>query len=183
MRKFMNKWSRKLHRWGAIITAIPVAIILGTGVLLQFKKEKNPLGEWVQPATMRGSTKQLTISFDEILEVARAVPEAQIESWDDVDRLDVRPGRGMLKVRANNRWEVQIDGATAEILSVKYRRSDLIESIHDGSFFHDKAKMWVFFPAGAILLGLWFSGIYLWILPIWAKRAGRIRRAARGMSA
>jgi hypothetical protein len=29
-----------------------------------------------------------------------------IETWSDVDRLDVRPGKGMLKVRAKNRWEI-----------------------------------------------------------------------------
>jgi hypothetical protein len=35
----------------------------------------------------------------------------------------------------------------------------------------------VFLPAGAVLLGLWVTGVYLWILPFAAKRAGRRRRA------
>ncbi len=183
MRTFVNKWSRKLHRWGAIITAIPVIVILCTGVLLQFKKEKNALGDWIQPPTARVETAELTISFADILEAVSAVPEAEIASWDDVDRLDVRPGKGIVKVRANNRWEVQVDTGTAEVIHIAFRRSDLIESIHDGSFFHDKAKIWVFLPAGVILLFLWITGIYLWILPIWAKRAGRKRRLARGFEA
>ena len=183
MRKFVNKWSRKLHRWGAILTAIPVIVILCTGVLLQFKKEKHALGNWIQPPTLSGASGELSVSFDAILAAARTVPEAAIESWDDVDRLDVRPGKGVVKVRANNRWEVQIDTSNAEVIHVAYRRSDLIEAIHDGSFFHDKAKIWVFLPAGAILVFLWVSGIYLWILPIWSKRAGRKRRLARGLDA
>jgi len=183
VRTFVNKWSRKLHRWGAIITAIPVVVILCTGVLLQFKKEKHAFGDWIQPPTARGSTSELSITFADILEAASAVPEAEIASWDDIDRLDVRPDKGIVKVRANSRWEIQIDTGTGEVVHVAYRRSDLIEAIHSGSFFHDKAKIWIFMPAGAILLFLWISGIYLWILPIWAKRAGRKRRLARGLEA
>ena len=104
---------------------------------------------------------------------AASVEEAGIEGWDDVDRLDVRPGRGMLKVRAKNRWEVQVDAATGEVLQASYRRSDLIESIHDGSFFADAAKLWVFLPAALILLGLWISGVYLWLLPHLVRRRRR----------
>lgn len=75
-----------------------------------------------------------TLSFAEVLEIAKSAPEAEILSWDDIDRLDVRPDKGMLKVRSKNRWEVQVDTATGEILQVAFRRSDLIESLHDGSF-------------------------------------------------
>ena len=107
---------------------------------------------WIQPPTQRGSTEELGIGFEEILASARSVPEAGIKGWDDVDRLDVRPSKGMLKVRARNRWEIQLDAATGEILQVAYRRSDLIESLHDGSFFHDKIKLYVFVPSAVLHL-------------------------------
>lgn len=171
--KFINKWSRKLHRWGAILIALPLLVVICTGLLLQLKKEWG----WIQPAERRGVGTTPSITFDQILTALRGVPEAEVESWEDVDRLDVRPGKGMLKVRCNNDWEVQIDTATGEVLQVAYRRSDLIESIHDGSFFHANAKLWVFLPSGLVLLALWFTGVYLWVLPIWAKRSGRKRRA------
>lgn len=171
--KFINKWSRKLHRWGAILIALPLLVVICTGLLLQLKKE----WVWIQPAERRGVGTTPSITFDQILTALRGVPEAEVESWEDVDRLDVRPGKGMLKVRCNNDWEVQIDTATGEVLQVAYRRSDLIESIHDGSFFHASAKLWVFLPSGLVLLALWFTGVYLWVLPIWAKRSGRKRRA------
>ncbi len=61
------------------------------------------------------------------------------------------------------------------MLQVAYRRSDLIESIHDGSFFHDRAKLWVFLPAGLILIGLWVTGVYLWLLPHLVKRRRKER--------
>jgi hypothetical protein len=177
--KFINKWSRKLHRWGAIAIAIPALVVIGSGVVLQLKKDWS----WVQPPTARGvmsgeTAEGLTVSFDDILAAAATVPEANVTSWDDVDRLDVRPDKGVVKVRCVNRWEVQVDTATGEVVQVAYRRSDLIEQIHDGSWFHELAKLWIFLPNGVILFALWLTGMYLWILPIWAKRSGRRRRAA-----
>jgi len=179
--KAANEWSRTLHRWGAILIALPVAVVIGAGLLLQVKKQWS----WVQPPTQRGAGGELLLSFDEILEAAKAEPRAGIETWKDVDRLDARPGRGVVKVRAANRWEVQIDTGTGEILQSAYRRSDLIESIHDGSFFGGWAKLWIFLPSGVVLFGLWATGIYLWVLPKWGKSQGRKRRVAatRGAAA
>ncbi|MCM8541902.1 MAG: hypothetical protein NE328_16655 [Lentisphaeraceae bacterium] len=74
-----------------------------------------------------------------------------------------------IKIRANNNWEIQIDQKSGDVLQVAFRRSDIIESIHDGSFFHDSAKLWLFLPSSLILLFLWFSGIYLFILPFLNK--------------
>jgi len=175
--KAANRWSRKLHRWGAILIAIPTVVVIGSGIILQLKKQS----DWIQPPTSRGVGGSPQITFDEILEIARSVPEAQIDSWNDVDRLDVRPGKGVVKVRPESRWEVQIDTTTGEVVQVMYRRSDLIESIHDGSFFHDRAKLWIFLPNGLILFALWLTGVYLWILPHWRKRVGRRRRLERGL--
>ncbi len=177
--KALNKWSRKLHRWAAILTIAPIALVIATGLLLQLKKQIT----WVQPPTQRGIDVDPAISFDEILEIARSVPEARVDTWDDVDRLDVRPGRGVVKVRAQSRWEIQIDSSSGEVLQVAYRRSDLIESLHDGSFFGDLVKLWVFLPCAALLLSMWLTGAYLWLLPIIAKRSGRIRRTKKAQAA
>jgi hypothetical protein len=68
-------------------------------------------------------------------------------------------------VHARSRWEVQVDLESGEVLQVAYRRSDLLESLHDGSWFHDRAKLWVFLPVGFVVLGLWGTGIYLFFLP------------------
>lgn len=161
--------NRRLHRIGAVLTAAPVLVVVLSGLLLQLKKES----DWIQPPTAKGSAQAPALEFGQILEAARAVPEARIETWEDVDRLDVRPSKGIAKVRANSRWEVQVDTATGEVLQVAYRRSDLIESIHDGSWFHERAKLWVFLPSGVILLGLWGTGVYLWLLPHLARRRKR----------
>ncbi len=51
-----------------------------------------------------------------------------------------------------------------------YRRNELIESLHDGSWFHKHAKLWIFLPGSVILLVLWILGIYLFVAPLLKKR-------------
>ena len=156
---------RKVHYWLAIAVAVPALAIFASGVLLQVKKQFT----WVQPHEVRGTGDAPAIPFDRILAIARGVPEAGIQTWDDVDRVDVRPSKGMLKVTSRTRWELQIDASTGQVLSSAYRRSDLIESIHDGSFFHPVAKLWIFLPTGLSLTLMLVSGLYLFWLPIWVK--------------
>ena len=130
---------RKYHRWGAIVAALPFLLVIVTGLLLQVKKEWS----WIQPPTQRGQGQTPAITLDQVLKAARSSPEAGVRGWQDVDRVDVRPDRGVAKVRTRGRWEVQVDLQTGEVLQTAYRRSDLIESLHDGSWFHDRAKVYV----------------------------------------
>ncbi len=170
-------WNRRLHRWGAVIVALPFLIMLATGLLLQLKKQL----DFVQPPEQRGREAQAAtaLTLPQVLARVQQVPEAGIRSWADVDRVDIRPGKNMMKVVSLTRWEVQLDLVTAEVLQVAYRRSDLIESLHDGSWFHPVAKLGVFLPTGAIVLALWITGMYLWILPYRARRKAAVIRAAR----
>lgn len=165
----LRVWLRKLHRWGAIVVAVPFLIVIGAGVLLQLKKEVG----WIQPPTKRGAGTEPTLTFPDLLAAVAAVPEAEVQGWADIDRVDVQPRRGLIKVQCTNRWEVQLDGQTGSVLQVAYRRTDVIESIHDGSWFHESAKLSVFLPVALVVLGLWITGMYLFFLP----HAVRWRRA------
>ncbi len=161
-----NILNRKIHYWLSIAVAVPILIVIVSGLLLQTKK----YFEWIQPAELRGASQTPMISLPEVLEISKSVAQAEIETRDDINRVDVRPSRGMLKVWAKNNWEIQIDTETGAILQTAYRRSDIIESIHDGSFFTETVKIWVFLPAGIVLLLLWLTGIYLFVLPYWVRR-------------
>lgn len=162
---------RKIHRWGAILVALPFLIVLITGLILQVKKEFS----WIQPPSQKGSISYQTpdIGFQKILDISSSDQQAAISSWEDIDRLDVRPDDGIVKVRSTEGWELQIDLGTGEILSSMKRRADLIESIHDGSWFHDQAKLWIFLPSAIVVTILWITGIYLFFLPYFAKRQNR----------
>ena len=109
--------------------AVPLLVMISTGLLLQAKKHWT----WVQPAEVRGTGSVPAIGLEELLASVKSVPELNVTGWTDVNRLDVRPSRGMVKVWLNSGWEVQVDLGTGRVLQTAYRRSDLIESIHDGS--------------------------------------------------
>lgn len=163
---------RKLHYWTSIAIALPASILLASGLLLQAKKHWT----WVQPAEQRGSVTAPRITTDSVLGSVLAVPALGARSWDDVNRIDFRPGKGVAKVWLQSGVEVQVDLGTGAVLQSAYRRSDLIESIHDGSYFGgDATKLGVFLPTGIVLLFLWVSGVWLFLVPILAKR----RRAHR----
>jgi len=164
---------RKIHYWGSIIIAIPIVIMIGSGLLLQVKKEF----DWIQPPTERGiHTDVPTATFQKMFEAAKTVEVAEITTWEDLDRFDMKPDKGSAKIVSKNRWEIQVDVNTAEVLSVTYRRSDLFEQIHDGSWFADWIKLWVFLPVGIILFFLWITGLYLFIrteYKQWEKRKNK----------
>ena len=117
---------------------------------------------------------------DTILAALKARPDLGVDSWNDVKRMDVRPDRGIVKVWLQSDWEAQIDLGTAEILQVAFRRSDWIESIHDGSIFGDTVKLGVFFPTALTLVLLWLGGMWMWLYPFIGRR--RVRRAKAVMS-
>lgn len=157
--------SRRIHYWAAIIVAGPLLVVVITGILLQLKKDL----AWVQPPEQKGGSKTPSVSFERILESCRGVPEADIKSFDDIARIDVRPNKGLIKVTAKSNREIQLDAASGAVLQVAYRRSDVIEAIHDGSWFHERAKLWIFLPAAVLLLVLWVTGMYLFWLPRWVR--------------
>jgi uncharacterized iron-regulated membrane protein len=168
-----QKVFRRLHYWGAAIAGIPVLIIIGAGILLQLKKQL----DWVQPVEMRGSSGAPGVDFNQLLALAQSVPEANVSTWDDIPRIEGRPQKGLIKLVSTNNHEIQIDLVTGKILHSAHRRSDIIEAIHDGSFFHENAKLWLFLPAGLILFGLWCTGLYLFLLPFLSRRRQRARLA------
>lgn len=167
-----NVLNRKVHYWIGFGAALPMLVMILSGLLLQAKKQST----WVQPAEMRGTGSTPAIDFEAILAAVKTVPGMNVQSWDDVNRMDVRIAGGVAKVWLMNGYEVQVDTGTGAVLQTAYRRSDIIESIHDGSFFGgDWTKLGLFLPAGIVVLLLWISGMWMWWVPYTAKR--RVRRA------
>jgi uncharacterized iron-regulated membrane protein len=170
-----KKLFRQVHYWLSLAIFVPAAIMFVAGGFLMLKKEI----DWIQPATERGvaAAQYPQASFAAMVEAARAHPQAGISDWSDIDRIDLRVDRGIAKLRAHSGWEVQVDTQTAEVLRVAYRRSDLIETIHDGSFFADWVKLYIFLPTGVLLIIMWGTGGYLFLLPRIAKAK---KKRARG---
>ena len=173
--------ARKVHYWSTLFIALPILLVLVTGLLLQVKKQWT----WVQPFEHRGTPTETPITLAESIEIMRSHPDVAIRGWDDVDRFDVRPSKGMMKVRLVDGREVQMDLSDGRLLQVEARRTDLIESLHDGSWFGgDISKLGVFLPAATVLLCMWITGIWMfWApIPIKRRRAAARRRTERAGS-
>ena len=138
--------------------------MVSSGILLQLKKQSN----WIQP-NIEITSSSKPVMLQSYLDAAISVKEANILSWDDIDRIDIRPNKGIAKIKSKNNWEIQIDIETSEIYSSNFRRSDIIETIHDGSFFSEIVKYGWFLPSGFLLLVLSLTGIYMFFIPILSR--------------
>ena len=168
--------NRKLHYWASAFVALPILVILLSGLLLQAKKH----WAWVQPPELRGTGTSPEVDLEGILAAVRDVSHLSVRGWNDINRLDIRPNRGMAKVWLHNGWEVQVDLGTGLVLQSAFRRSDLIEAIHDGSFFAgDFSRYGVFLPSAIVLPLLWLTGVWMFCTPIVNRRRRKTATGAR----
>lgn len=164
---------RKIHYWTSLPLLVTVFVIAVTGSMLALKKDFDAL----QPPTRTGSRPgDLSRPLGDITTAAsRAIGTAD----GDVERIDVRPGDGIAKVVFRSRTEVQVDLASAKVLQVGYRTSDLIETIHDFSILGGWAKYLLSFGSGLAILGMAATGGYLFVLPMLVRRRKRRQAAPR----
>ncbi|MFN7629614.1 MAG: hypothetical protein ACK5PZ_22530, partial [Pirellula sp.] len=171
----LNLLTRRIHYWATAFVAVPFALVLLTGTLLQLKKQL----PWVQPTEMRGGKSFNWVGFQEVLGALKNRPELGIQDWNDVQRLDIRPSKGLAKAILHSGWEVQLDLENGQVLQQAIRRSDWIESLHDGSYFAGNwSKLGVFLPAAIVVLVMWITGLWMFWLPF-AVKLRRKRAAVR----
>lgn len=170
------KSSRKLHRVFSLWSALPLLIIILTGVLLILRGQF----DWIQPPAQNGIQAQVSpqISPGEILLKLQSHPELRVRNWTEVSSVIFKPSKGIYQVRLKNNYEVQYDAQNGRLLHTQYRTTSLLISLHQGSFFGNWVMLWVFFPSGVLLLGLWLSGFLLYVLPLRKKRKKRNQKEA-----
>jgi len=169
-----NYANRRTHAWISVCFAVPLVVVIITGILLQLKKQL----PFVQPIERAGVTHEPVATPAQYLEAINRGKLDGAVTWKDVQRVDIRPSKGIAKVILKSDVEYQVDLGTGNVLQRELRMSDFIESLHDGSFFAgDISKLGVFLPAAIGLLVLWVSGIYMFCLPLVVKL--RKSRAAK----
>lgn len=164
--------TRKLHRVSGVSLFVFFFIMAITGILLGWKKHS---GEVIMPDTYRGVSDDMTIwlPLDTLSFLAMEALFDETGELSEIDRIDVRPGKGSMKFlfKDGNR-EVQLDAATGATLRVGRRHNDWIEQVHDGSIVDD----WLGIPQGIFkvfyntLMGLALvlftvTGFWLWYGP------------------
>ena len=163
---------RKVHYWTSLPLFITIFVIASTGILLALKKDFDVL----QPPMAQSSAPGLSaLPINELLKDIATRRGYERISWRDVDRIDIQPADGIAKVILSSRAEFQVDLHTGEALQTGYRTSDLLESIHDFSFFGRFGKYFLSVPTGLALLVMWGTGTYLFLLPFLVRRRKRKR--------
>ena len=155
------------HRYVGASLSVFLIVSALTGILLGLKKNIDLL----QPPTFSGQVNGSLggwLPLGDLADVAvRALQEQRPDLADyAIDRMDVRPGKGIVKVLfERSYWEVQVDGSSGQVLSIARRHSDWIEAIHDGSIISDTFKLISMNLIGIGLVTLAVSGLWLWYGP------------------
>lgn len=168
---------RNLHKWIGLFACVFLMVLSVTGFFLSIKKRF----EWIQPTALAGgdvSSAHDIVSMGLVFEAARIAGGEGFASFNDLNRVDYRPGDNVFKVRsANGLSEVQVDGATGKVLKTSHRRDQLIENVHDMSFFSGAMHDW-FLPVIAVSLFLMSTtGVVMFLVPVFRRRKYRKQRS------
>jgi len=150
---------QNIHNWITLCIMIPLFILTITALVLMMKEQSN----CVQSSTVRGGETTPTVLFETILDSVKAASGGSVTTWDDINRIDVRPSKGVAKVQLEDLREIQIDLATGEVLQAAVRCSDCIEDIHTGGYFGYRVKFGVLFVVVLLMFIQIITGIYLWL--------------------
>ncbi len=143
------------------MTAILV-VIAATGILLNHKRA---LGLLPTVDGTSGGPFEQVLSLADLARCARAaVPPVIAQAG--VDRMDVRPGDGLVKVRFDDRevTEVTVDIRSGRILHVGRRNDVFLEKLHSGEIFGGGWILLSDIAAVAVVI-LLLSGYWLWLYP------------------
>jgi uncharacterized iron-regulated membrane protein len=159
------------HLWLGVVFTIVLTAISITGVLLNHKRGLGLMPE-VTHAPAGAFATALPLSRLATIALA-AVPPGDSLDVAFVDRMDVRPGDGFVKVRLRDAasTEVTVDLTTGRILHIGPRGDVFLEKLHSGEIFGGRGVL--LSDAGAIALVITLiTGVWLWLVPK-LRRGGR----------
>lgn len=160
---------RGWHKFAGLVSCLFLAVISATGFFLAIKGQVS----WMRPDTKTGgeiSSLEEVISMDQAAKAAFSVGLAELAEPSHIDRMEYHASDNVFKFLSKSGYhEVQVDGKTAEVLSVGRRNDQMAEDIHDMSYFADGLhKYWL--PVIAVLLfTLSISGVIMYSVPIWRR--------------
>ncbi len=162
-----------------IVLAVLFLVIALSGLLLGWKKHSFGM---ILPKTEKGISINIEdwMPMDSLHQIAIRTLHKNVDPnlSLELDRIDVRPNKGMMKfVFEEGYHEIQLDATTGEVLHIERRISDLIEEIHDGSIVDkmlridgDVFKLIYTTLMGVSLFLFVITGIWLWVGPKIMKR-------------
>lgn len=176
-RRRLSRNAFYLHLWIGVVITVALIAISVTGVLLNHKR-----GLGLMPAVENEAKAPLTatLSLDRLAQAAfDAAPaavrgEAAAGAEVDVamiDRMDVRPRDGLVKVRFRDplNTEATVDIATGRVLHIGERNDVFLEKLHSGEIFGDGFILLSDAAAIGLVITL-VTGYWLWLAPRLTRR-------------
>ncbi len=164
----LSQFCFKYHYWVALVVMIPWLIVVSAGLVLQLRHEI----PGIEPPYKQGISTVPVIDYQQVLDIAKTIPELEVEGWSDIWRVYTHPANGIVEIRTKIGFGAQLDAASGEILDVYARAGDFWEDLHEGIFGRHRLNgmqifgerkidlsKWVFLPVNVIALLLWFTGI------------------------
>jgi uncharacterized iron-regulated membrane protein len=151
-----------VHLWAGVILTIALTAISITGILLNHKRGLGLMPE-VEHAPTAPFNSALTMG--QLADTAmRALPHiaSDPDAARQVDRMDVRPRDGIVKVRMRDSasTEVTLDIATGRVLHVGRRGDVFLEKLHSGEIFGSRGILLSDLAAVGLVLTL-LTGYWL----------------------
>ena len=174
------------HLWLGVVFTISLTVISVTGVLLNHKRglglmpdvanePQRPFAEALPLAHLAA------VALDTLARAAAANGASGGEALDPVravDRMDVRPRNGFVKVRMRDAssTEVTVDLASARVLHIGSRGDVFLEKLHSGEIFGGVRWVLLSDAAAIALVVTLLTGYWLWLAPKMPHR-----RTSRGV--
>ena len=161
-RRVLARWTFHVHLWVGVVVGAILLVVSVTGVLLNHKRGLGlmPEVEHTPSAPFEGA-----LPLPALVRAAEGHAGPGVASGG-VDRMDVRPDDGLVKIRFRDRrvTEVTVDLATGGILHSGERHDVFLEKLHSGEIFGSR---WVLLSdlAAVAAMILVASGLVLWLVP------------------
>ncbi len=184
----LARFARRLHKWVGALLALIMIVLAVTGAFVAWKKQI----EYLQPATRVSQSADppndlaRLVTPAEIAQRVLALELAGVRDLAQIDRIELRPSRGIYKVRlkARNAWrsprELQFDASNGALLNQGLRGDQLWMDLHSFGVFGEATKLVVMSLTGLSLLWLSLSGLYLFGFPPWFRSKKRRRLQESG---
>ncbi len=154
------------HLWLGVIFTAALLVISATGILLNHKRV---LGLMPDVPNEPSGAFSSALSLDSLASIALGAvapaggARAELRA---VDRMDVRPRDGLVKVRLRDSasTEVTIDVASGTVLHVGPRGDVFLEKLHSGEIFGGRGVL-LSDAAAVALVATMLTGYWLWLVP------------------
>lgn len=177
VRRRISRVSFYLHLWLGVIVTVALVAISVTGILLNHKR-----GLGLMPDVPHEPTAPFehAIPLERLAHAAlMAVPDSARGNWKPgdpvdvrvIDRMDVRPRDGYVKVRMRDKasTEATVDIASGAVVHVGKRGDVFLEKLHSGEIFGGQPYVLLSDIAAVALLITLITGYWLWLAPKFSR--------------